>query len=388
MDDLHPIRIWRVDKRFDKKLAAIRDIMKRSRKKYGQAGGIQIYEMPMELDKDLIDSFLSLQGLLYKQNEATQFLQSFLKFWDEHRQVFQVDSTLCQALANTEIEDVPWGALRLPHPEFYISFGDYGQDSFAIGDFEYIIDGAYIRHVPQESALFPNDTLLIAFTSRLIYPSYKEARDQRAVQGFHFSEPIYNYAISGAGCLTIGDAIRKGESEYRGYCRRMDDRLHQAATDWASEVDVIPFGEHIHPNEEKFNRGKAIILSSVPVLFNSIFYLTHKPESHRETYPKTAPTDQVQELHKTRNPQIRKSILDSLARKGFSKVTFVRDPDLSESLESLSSGRTVRAHWRRGHWRHQPYGKGLSSRKWVWILPVLVKKEEELSLGTIHDVNN
>lgn len=362
--------------------------MKRSRKKYGQAGGVQLVEMPVALDKNLIGDFRDLQALLYKQNQATQFFQSFIKFWDEHRQIFQIDPTLCQALANTEIEDVPWEALRLPHPEFYISFGDYGQDSFAIRDLHYIIDGAYIRHVPQASALFPNDTLLITFTSRLVYPSYKEARDERAVQGFHFSEPIYDYAISGAGSPTIGEAITKGESEYRGYCRRLDDNLHRAATDWASEADVLPFGDRICPHEEKFDRGKAIILPSVPVLFNAIFYLTHKPESHQETYPKTAPVQQVQDLHKTTSPYIRKSILDSLARKGFSKVTFVRDPELSESLESLPTGRTVRAHWRRGHWRHQPYGKGLSLRKWVWILPVLVKKEEEFSLGTIHDVHN
>lgn len=45
--------------------------------------------------------------------------------------------------------------------------------------------------------------------------------------------------------------------------------------------------------------------------------------------------------------------------------------------ESASSGHRKRMHWRRGHVRHQPFGKGLSERRIVWIRPILVSSEQE-----------
>lgn len=38
--------------------------------------------------------------------------------------------------------------------------------------------------------------------------------------------------------------------------------------------------------------------------------------------------------------------------------------------------RSPRAHWRRGHWRIQPYGKGNSLTKVLWIHPCLVSTDE------------
>lgn len=35
-----------------------------------------------------------------------------------------------------------------------------------------------------------------------------------------------------------------------------------------------------------------------------------------------------------------------------------------------------RAHWRRGHMRHQAHGKGLLLRKWLFIDPILVNAHE------------
>jgi hypothetical protein len=34
----------------------------------------------------------------------------------------------------------------------------------------------------------------------------------------------------------------------------------------------------------------------------------------------------------------------------------------------------VSPHWRRAHWRRQPYGKGLKERKLIWILPMHIGK--------------
>jgi hypothetical protein len=41
-------------------------------------------------------------------------------------------------------------------------------------------------------------------------------------------------------------------------------------------------------------------------------------------------------------------------------------------IDSESTGRDVKPHWRRGHWRMQPYGEKKSLRKRMRIPPVFV----------------
>lgn len=43
-----------------------------------------------------------------------------------------------------------------------------------------------------------------------------------------------------------------------------------------------------------------------------------------------------------------------------------------EGYEQGETGTHKRMHWRRGHFRHQPYGKGLTERKVVWLEPTLI----------------
>ncbi len=310
----------------------------------------------------------------------------FLRFWDDHRQMFSFDPVLADSLHNTEVSQVPWSEIRLPHSDFHVTWGDFGQESFWIGDLEYVIDGAYVRRVSQESHLFPNDTLLITFTSQLVYPSYNEAARQRAAKGFHFSEPVYDYAISGAKAETVGQAIENGEEEFLRFCNSLDDSLFEAAHVWASELDIIPMGERIFPFRQKFERGREIIRESVPLLFNILFYLTQRPGEREIKFPNSAPRGQVVRLASEKNDKVRRSISESLARKGYSEITFIREPGLTNDRCSKPSDRTIRAHWRRGHWRNQPYGENLSKHKWLWIQPVLVKKEEEFKVGTKHNV--
>jgi len=387
LKDPHPIRVWRHDRDLEAKIDALRRFYREGRKKFGEpVNGVQLYEMPISVDPALVPTFRDLQGLLYKQQTSTQFLTYFQNYWDSHRQMFCFDPALTDSLSNTDVSDVPWDAIRLPHSEFHVSWGDFGQESFWIGDLEYVIDGAYIRRVPQESILFPNDTILITFTSQLVFPSYKEAKEARSAQGYHFSEPIYDFAMSGAGVETVGQAIGKGEEEYLRYCRSLDDQLLQSAHNWAPEVDVLPIGERIRPFQGKFERGIEIIRGSVPLLFNVIFYLTQRPGERVIRYPDTAPKGQVKRLTSESNTKVRKSIADSLLRKGYSEVTFIRDPEVTSASIGGHTDRSIRSHWRRGHWRNQPYGENLTKRKWNWIMPVLVKKGDDFKVGTKHNV--
>lgn len=43
-----------------------------------------------------------------------------------------------------------------------------------------------------------------------------------------------------------------------------------------------------------------------------------------------------------------------------------------EGYESIGTGASKRLHWRRGHFRHQPYGKALTETKIIWLEPTLI----------------
>lgn len=390
MDEIHPIRYWRLKKNLGEQLDYLRKLYERNVKKYGPPkDGVHMMEAPLNIDLSILRSLEDLQGALYKNNESQHWTQFFLHFWDESRQVFVMDSELTEQLAETEIGDVPWSELKLPHSTFFVSFGDYGQPEFEIGDFRYIIDGAYVRQIDKRSVIFPHDTLMMYFTARLVYPSYREAKEIRALNNYSFAEPVYEFCLSGEGCKTIGDALQRGESDFRKQCQRMDDNGYEVAKQLGPEYGLYS-GRRMNFMEMKFDRGKEIILHALPVLFNSIFYLCQKPEARIEGFPKSAPSNLVQEWRGTRTPEIRKSLESHLERKGFSKVYFVRDADSSrqDRLVNNEDRKRIRSHWRRGHWRNQPYGTNANQRKWLWIKPTLVKKNEPLSLGTIHDVRD
>lgn len=53
-----------------------------------------------------------------------------------------------------------------------------------------------------------------------------------------------------------------------------------------------------------------------------------------------------------------------------------RDYQYRSGTSGEHQGGTVRMHWRRGHFRSQPFGPGLSDRKIIWIEPTLIGGEK------------
>ncbi len=60
------------------------------------------------------------------------------------------------------------------------------------------------------------------------------------------------------------------------------------------------------------------------------------------------------------------------------KVSFVHDVIVRQTCDKGDgepTGKTVAPHWVRGHWKSQPYGKGMSQRKRILVRPYLVHAE-------------
>lgn len=62
-------------------------------------------------------------------------------------------------------------------------------------------------------------------------------------------------------------------------------------------------------------------------------------------------------------------------------ITFFDVERASGSGTGAPTGRTVKSHWRKGHWRRQPVGTGRTERKLIFIKAVLVH-EDQLAVPT------
>lgn len=387
MNEPHPIRIWKHDKNFGTKLDHRREAHREGLRLFEVSEeGIQYIPNYVDLDPQYLHSFSDLQLFLHQQQKTLQFHDYYLKFWDHHRQMFSLDEQLSSSLGMTDISDIPWDQIKLPHEHFHVNWGNYGQERFEIGGLNYVVDGAYVMRVPSGGVLYPDETLLIRFTCLLVDPSYSEAQKLRSIQGSIYSEPVYEYVLSGKRGTTVGDALKDGEVEFSRYCEELDSRLHESAIEYSAEAQVFPDGVRLTPHSDKFKRGIERIRGALPMLLNSIFYLVQRPGNRTEIFPQAAPKPRVERFLKEKHSKNKKALGDALARRGYSVVTFVRDPDANDEPNSQESNKTVRSHWRRGHWRNQLFGKNLSESKWIWIKPVLVKRNERFEIGTKHQV--
>lgn len=59
-----------------------------------------------------------------------------------------------------------------------------------------------------------------------------------------------------------------------------------------------------------------------------------------------------------------------------------------QSTEHIDKN-SIRPHWRRGHWRQQPYGEELKKKKIIWIRPTLVSQDKgSPETGHIYQVSD
>jgi hypothetical protein len=163
--------------------------------------------------------------------------------------------------------------------------------------------------------------------------------------------------------------------------RNLDASTLQNAVAIAKEMNIDPVGaamaENLKLEENKFLRGESITAEALSLVFNCIAYLTAVPQVTEPEYPAGAPQTLIEKINKAGTPKKKSILSKNMDNLGFTKVRFVKDPSPHENSGSTPTSKTVRTHWRRGHWRSQPCGAGMIRRILLWIRPCIVKPEKE-----------
>lgn|GEM_PF-3846637 len=332
-----------------------------------------------------------MQGLLYKLMQSQNELIDFLQFWEKSRQIFNFEADLTQMLSLTDVDSIPWKSIKLPYDNFYISFGSFGQESFTSNDpyqkYKFIIDGAYVKRIKGKSPILPEDSIQIQFTSKLVSPTYKKAIVSQP-EGYLLGEPLYEYILSGEKEQSVKTAIENGEKAYTQYCTKFDENNYSIALEMAQKYGVAGNeNKKLNLHLDKYLRGKDIIRPFLPTLFNCIFYLTQYPDKIVEKFQDNTPEKLLKKYKNASSKKIKENTLSKINSHGYHKIKFVKSI-IKKDSSSKDTEKEVSPHWRRGHWRNQPYGEGLNSSKFIWINPTMVRKDiSNPTSGHVYDVD-
>ena len=283
------------------------------------------------------------------------------------RNIFHLCPELVRMLDNTGLDGVRVGDLKMPFDTFHVSFGD----SFggALPGPPNRIDGAYVS--------VSGDSAQVVITSRRLDVS-------AGVPGrWPFSRDLcYYFPLEiGNPDLTLDQAVDQAVAS--GEITLEANTLERDGGEPAEYVDtltgaIVTDVRHLTARETAaYNReGLAVSRRALALVANALCYLNCRDEEEEAdvAWPDGAPRDAVALLSSAR-PKAKMEGKRRLLEGGWLPVRILGGSLPRQSQSSglpEDTGRDTASHWRRGHYRSQPHGPEMASRRLVWIRPVQV----------------
>lgn len=301
-------------------------------------------ESQMEPDRWFDQNRLNLRAVTEMEN-----IYSFAKFRHNGSNIFNFSRELLQLLDKTDVEDIQFQNIRHPFKEYYISFRNLDRDILGeYMEFEYKLDGVYISNEIDNAIILH----ITGFNENKKVKNWWYYPDFTNINTLDFVKPEN----------TVKDALSNLYSN-------LNQRVPEA------EGDLIP----------NLDRTFKEIERNIKLIINCILFLSTQEEDLTKEYPTDIPSRLTSKLSKAKTKHQREVAKAEINRNGFSKITFAK-LHKSERIES-GIGSEVSPHWRRGHWRKQPFGHNLSEIKLIWIKPTIVRKDKgKPTKGHIYEV--
>lgn len=266
------------------------------------------------------------------------------------RQIFDLDDTLVEMLAQTDIEDCSLQDWHPPYDAFFVRFGK--QDNIKLpfdDDFEYL-DGAFVAVTPWDA----NDP-----TSRRIKFGFTMVHQD------------------GSGVAMPGWFLDLSPDEQRmPIIEGFEASIRRRIASFAEGNDTESSQALADCRAAMLTESVDLIKQAVHLVVNSMFYIEslgtntamEKVEPGRDT-----PVDAVVAWHQA-PLQKRAKLKSRLTADGYALVHLM-GTELHADQQRLGHTGGKKAHWRRGHWRMQRKGPQLSLSERKWIKPTMVKSD-------------
>ena len=287
--------------------------------------------------------------------------------------IYILPDRLVEEFDNTECGEVHIGDITLPFPSCYFSFTPPEPVSLSPGT---VVDGCYLNR--------QSDEYLVMLTTRLVNVDYERSLSLVCL------DPTFSIRLPATDPdLSINDAIEKGIAHFLADNAPPPEDLTQTIErpDGTTCTMVDVRVQNRHRRIEQFRAQELAFRKCLNILVNAACFISFRPEDIYDTWAGNPPTELIAAIEdpgKTRAARARKRdavrVLDT--------ADYVRIKICGKALftepttgEIPGTGKSPRAHWRRGHWRRQRHGPSLSLFQMRWIRPTLVCKD----IGSIVD---
>jgi hypothetical protein len=286
-----------------------------------------------------------------RNSKYSSFL-AYFRFEEAGCNIFHFKKEILEMLEHTDVSEIQLKNIKFPFNNFYISLRELGKPLTIGHNNNTIIDGVYIDFQPHTN----NDYGWIMFNV-CEYSEYDKDKDKEfksdVVEKMELCS--LNFASNDA---TIADAIELNNQILR------DTFENETATKEYKEREI-------NSQLEAYK----LLKDNLNLFVNCILYITSEKPDITTEYGENLPNKLKEKLAKADKDYKKIKVDKELIKQGFSKIKIVGNSFTSQINNNLQKTE-IAPHWRRGHWRNQPFGKELTETKIIWIQPTIINKEK------------
>src|SRR5690606_13173855 len=256
-------------------------------------------------------------------------IYSFAKFRNSGSNIFNFSKELLELLDRTDVEDVQFENIKQPYKNYYISFRNLNRDVLGeYMEYHHKLDGVYISNEVENAIIIH----LAGFNEDKKNKNWWYYPDFTNINTLDFIKPTN----------TVKETL---ENLYNELKKRL-----------------LIEDSNLAPN---LDRTYKEIEQNIKLIINCILYLSSQKENLTKEYPTDVPSHLISKLERAKTKRQKEVAQDEIKRNGFTKITFAKLDNSTDNSErnETGTGIEVSPHWRRGHWRKQPYGTNLTEIK-------------------------
>lgn len=303
--------------------------------------------------------------------------------------IYVLPDRLVEEFDNTDCDEIRMKDIKLPFQNLFLKFTPPQPLFLAEGA---PVDGCYVVKQGEE--------YLFSLTSHWDGVDYGGSLSVACLDptfSIHLPAPEVQLNYPGQNTeLCINEAVELGIKEF--------SERNAPPTDNISQTVTRPDGTTIHVEDiraqsrkrriEVFRSQEPVFRGCLNIIVNAACFISFRPEDIIEEWDGDPPAWVVEALNDNRDARSardrKQHALRVISTGDYTRISICgKNLFTDPAHDGVPTGHGVspRAHWRRGHWRRQRHGAGLSLVTPRWIRPTIVKKDNgTLAEGRIYDV--
>lgn len=313
--------------------------------------------------EQVIDKYFGKEQPLEIKNSKLFSVLEYHRFAKAGSNIFHFKKELLELLEKTDVSEIQIGQIKFPFSNFYISLRELSKPLPTSISKDAIIDGVYISFTDDSK-----EDLIYKYHISFHICGYSEGnKDNEFTRNAQDLMELPSGLTFVNETSTITDAITEVH-------KIMTDALESKTRD-QQEID-----KEINYQLEEYK----LLKDNLNLMVNCLLYLSSVKPDIETKFAEGLPVHLKNKIEKA-NTKHRKELAESEAKQfGYSKIKLVGNTFAKTNYCNNSTGE-VASHWRRGHWRNQPFGKELTETKIIWIKPTIVNKAKgEPAKGHIY----